>query len=63
MTGNAHEAEATLRRALEVDPHYAYSYTVLVELLQNEQRYSEAAQVKDLAKQNGLSLDTAQPAR
>lgn len=62
-TGNANEAETTLRRALEVDPRYAYSYIVLVELLQNDQRYSEAAQVKDLAKQNGLSLDTAQPAR
>ncbi len=61
--GQSAAAEESLRTAIQVEPSYAYPYTVLVELLQNDQRHLEAARVKDLAKQNGLSLDTAQPAR
>jgi len=60
--GATDEAEQTLRRALGVDPKYAYSYEVLIELLQKNQRSSDAAKVRDLAARNGVEIDTAQSA-
>jgi protein O-GlcNAc transferase len=57
VSGTAGEAEQTLRRALEVDPQYAYAYTVLGSLLVLQGRTAEAAQLKDLAFLQGVTLE------
>ena len=52
-------AEQTLRRALEVDPQYEFSYSVLESLLVSQRRVAEAAEVKDLALRHGVKLESA----
>ncbi len=57
VSGDIGGAEQTLRRALEVDPQYAYSYTVLESLLVSQGRTAEAAELKDLALLHGVTID------
>jgi tetratricopeptide (TPR) repeat protein len=59
--GDAEGAERTLRSAIELDPNYTYSYTVLIDLLQESQRDVDAAKVRDLAASRGVSIETTQP--
>jgi tetratricopeptide (TPR) repeat protein len=60
IAGKIVEAELTLRRALQVDPQYAYSYIILIRLLEKDLRHSEADAVRALAAQNGVEIDTGQ---
>jgi Tfp pilus assembly protein PilF len=50
-------AEATLRKAIETDPKYAFSYMVLRDLLVKRGRVQEAAQVEEAARQQGVDLN------
>lgn len=61
VAGDVGGAERTLREAIELDPQYAYSYIVLIELLEDDQRDADAAEVKDLATSRGVNTDTAEP--
>jgi tetratricopeptide (TPR) repeat protein len=58
VSGEAAGAEQSLRRALEADPRYGYSYIVLERLLTSQGREQEAAAVGQLALQNGVKLET-----
>ena len=55
LSGEVREAEAALRRAIEVDPAYVFSYTQLIRLLEGEGRLDDAAEVKEAAAALGLS--------
>jgi tetratricopeptide (TPR) repeat protein len=60
VAGKKDEAETTLRRALEVDPQYAYSYRVLVGILEKDLRLDDAAEIRDLAASRGVHIEDAQ---
>ena len=53
---NAQGAEETLRQAMASEPGYAYSYQLLVALLQNEGRAEEAEQVIQHAASLGIDV-------
>ncbi len=60
VSGDEQTAEQTLRRALDADPEYAYSYTVLIDLLASQGRAEEAAQVKEEALLHGVQVEATQ---
>jgi tetratricopeptide (TPR) repeat protein len=49
-------AEATLRRAIESDPKYAFSYKLLRDLLIKLGRTEDAVQIEDRARQQGVTI-------
>jgi tetratricopeptide (TPR) repeat protein len=57
VAGQMDKAEQSLRRAVEVDPEYAYSYSRLVRLLEDEGRTEEAQQVAAEASQLGIVIE------
>jgi tetratricopeptide (TPR) repeat protein len=59
VAGEKDAAEQTLRRALQVDPQYAYSYDVLIGLLEEEIRHADANEVRDLAASMGVEVESA----
>jgi tetratricopeptide (TPR) repeat protein len=61
--GKTDEAEQSLRLALKADPKYAYSYTVLIGLLEKNLRTAEAAEVRDLAASHGVQVKAEQPSQ
>jgi tetratricopeptide (TPR) repeat protein len=61
VAGDIEGAERTLTDAIELDPQYAYSYMVLTDLLEDNQRDEDAAKVRDLATSRGVSIETTQP--
>lgn len=54
VTGDLAGAETSLDKALKTDPKYAYSYVVLIGLLQKQNRAGDAAQVRAQALQHGV---------
>jgi tetratricopeptide (TPR) repeat protein len=54
-SGDLGGAERTLREAIEVDSHYAYAYGQLIELLEDQGRAEEAAELKAEAEANGVA--------
>jgi predicted Zn-dependent protease len=54
--GDSPAAEATLRKALAEDSSYGHAYTVLLSLLEAEGRASEAAQLREEAKNAGVTV-------
>ncbi len=61
VAGDAEGAERTLRSAIELDQQYAYSYMVLIDLLEDDQRDGDAADVRDLAASRGVNTETTEP--
>jgi Tfp pilus assembly protein PilF len=53
-------AEASLRQAIAKDPKYPHAYTLLMDLLVRLGRTQDAAQVEDLARQQGVTLESSQ---
>jgi tetratricopeptide (TPR) repeat protein len=53
-------AEASLRQALAKDPKYPHAYSVLRELLIKLDRSQEAVQIEDLARQQGVTIESSQ---
>lgn len=53
-------AEASLRQAIADDPKYPHAYTVLRDLLVKLGRAQDAAQIEDLARQQGVTIDSSQ---
>jgi tetratricopeptide (TPR) repeat protein len=49
-------AETSLRKAIEVDPQYGHSYSVLVRMLEDDMRSSDATEVRDLAAARGIDI-------
>ncbi|MCE5253810.1 MAG: tetratricopeptide repeat protein [Actinomycetia bacterium] len=58
--GNNSEAERTLRKAIDADPTYAYSYDKLVGLLQLQDRAEEIEKVKAEAASHGVSISESE---
>ncbi len=56
VVGNAEPAEQALRRAIDEEPEYAYSYQLLIGLLQDQGRADEAGEIAGLAASRGLTL-------
>jgi tetratricopeptide (TPR) repeat protein len=54
--GDAGRAEQVLREAIDMEPDYAYSYRLLIGLLQGQGRMEEADEVAKLANSRGLVL-------
>jgi tetratricopeptide (TPR) repeat protein len=54
--GDAGMAEQVLREAIDMEPDYAYSYRLLIGLLQGQGRIEEADEVAKLADSRGLVL-------
>lgn len=62
--GQLEDAEASARRAMEIDPEYGYSYVVLIGLLEQDGRSDEAAEAREWAAAHGITIDnTAQSAQ
>jgi Flp pilus assembly protein TadD len=55
-SGDSVSAESTLRRAMEADRSYGYSYLVLVSLLEKHGRTTEAADLRRAAESAGVAL-------
>lgn len=55
-SGDSLAAEQSLRRAIEEEPGYAFSYTVLTDLLREEGRAADAAAVVEVAAAQGISV-------
>jgi tetratricopeptide (TPR) repeat protein len=53
-------AEASLRRALAKDPKYPHAYAVLRDLLVKLDRSQDALQVENLARQQGVTIESSQ---
>lgn len=53
-------AEASLRKAIQTDLKYAFSYQLLVKLLTKLGRSQDASQVEQTARQNGVNLTSTQ---
>jgi Tfp pilus assembly protein PilF len=49
-------AERSLTEAVEVDPQYAHSYSVLVRMLEDDMRPSDADDVRELAASRGIDI-------
>ncbi len=54
--GQHGDAEISLREAMAVDPQYAYSYSVLVRMLEDDMRPSDAAELRQLAVSRGVNI-------
>lgn len=54
--GETGPAEQVLRQAIDKEPGYAYSYQLLVELLEGQGRAQEAEEVARLAASRGLTV-------
>jgi Tfp pilus assembly protein PilF len=54
--GDQQSAEQSLRRAIKTDPQYGYAYGVLADLLVDEGRNDEAAQLKEDARARGVEV-------
>jgi Tfp pilus assembly protein PilF len=54
--GDNKGAEVSLHKAIEVDAQYAHSYSVLVQMLEEQMRSSEAAEVRELATSRGIDI-------
>ncbi len=54
--GDHEGAEESLGEAMEVDPQYGHSYSVLVRMLEDDMRSSDAAQVRELAASRGIDI-------
>jgi tetratricopeptide (TPR) repeat protein len=52
--------EASLRQAIAKDPKYPHAYTLLRDLLVSLGRTQDAAQVGDMARQQGVTPDSSQ---
>ncbi|MCL5736199.1 MAG: tetratricopeptide repeat protein [Actinobacteria bacterium] len=57
---DASGAEASLRKAIQTDPKYAFSYQLLVKLLTKLGRTQDAAQVERMASQQGINPNSSQ---
>jgi Flp pilus assembly protein TadD len=57
-SGEDGRAEQTLRSAMEADPQYAHSYSVLSSLLLANGRTAEAAELKEEARLHGATIAT-----
>lgn len=55
--GEQEAAESTLRRAIEVDAGYGHAYVVLIGLLENQGRATEAATLREAALGAGLKIE------
>jgi tetratricopeptide (TPR) repeat protein len=58
VSGDTVGAERNLRRALEVEPQYAFSYAVLNGLLLGQGRTAEAAKVRGSALSHGVTVES-----
>lgn len=56
--GRTVDAEIALREAIQNDPQYPHSYSVLMNLLQTSGRADEAERIEALALENGVTLST-----
>ncbi len=55
-SGDGTGAEQTLRRAINIEPTYPYSYVLLAKLLQNAGREQDAEQVEEQARLHGVTV-------
>jgi tetratricopeptide (TPR) repeat protein len=55
--GDRQGAEETLRRALDIDPTYAFAYQLLNALLLEDGRTEEVKELESLAEEHGVKLD------
>ncbi|MBN1630510.1 MAG: tetratricopeptide repeat protein [Thermoleophilia bacterium] len=60
--GRRDEAERSARRAIEVDPQYRHSYTVLIGLLESDGRMDEAAEIERQMAASAPAIDSEQQA-
>jgi tetratricopeptide (TPR) repeat protein len=54
--GDEAGAEGSLRKAIEVDQQYPHPYSVLVRMLNDEMRSSDAVEVSELAASRGIDI-------
>ena len=59
VIGDPSEAEQSLDKALKTDPKYAYSYVVLLSLLNSQGRSADVSALKEQARVNGVDLSQA----
>lgn len=54
--GDHEAAERSLTEAIEIDPQYGHSYSVLVRMLEDDMRSADAAEVRESAASRGIDI-------
>ena len=55
-SGDPAEGERKLREAIEIEPDYCHSYSILVKLLESQGRTDEAQRVVEQASLHGVTV-------